>query len=292
MVELNSTEMRNWLCDLGLTETHIDYLIQTSERDKSVYEKSLNLEKPIPVTYNFNGVDYIMNFQSVVKKKTLEDWFIGFHAKNETIILAYEEYENVKKDVSEKMALIDVSRLINPFLNEDELRNEIWFYIRSIIEGEMPVFLYPWHNKTFIFANECKPDARIDNRLHYADLTQDCQEYAVIHVSDYIESSLKYPKKIPFGNTVEVWKSYLPLKAEYVPTVVISSDNPPTTQPQKPATRLQLQVLALQRIRATLPTKSTKGEIFEKCKEQEKTLFGVISRARFNQIWIEAQKGY
>ncbi len=71
-----------------------------------------------------------------------------------------------------------------------------------------------------------------------------------------------------------------------------NTNAPQTIQPQKPATRLQLQVLALQRIRATLPAKSTKSEIFEKCKEQEKTLFCVISRSRFDQIWIEAKKGY
>lgn len=69
-------------------------------------------------------------------------------------------------------------------------------------------------------------------------------------------------------------------------------NNLPFIPLQNPATRMQLQVLALNRIRATMPANSTKGEIFEECKVQENTLFGVIGRSRFDQIWIEAKKGY
>lgn len=209
MVEFNSNEMRNWLRGLGLTETHIDYLIKTSVRDKTIYEKSLKDYRSRSIIHNFNGVAYLMTSEGFVKKKTLEDWFSDFHSKDESIISSYDEYRQVRKDISEKMALIDISRLINPFFNENELNDDVWFYINSIIEGEISVFLYPWHNRGFIFADECRPDKETDNRLYYADLNRDCQNHAVIHISDYIKSSLKYPQKIPFGDAVKVWQSYL-----------------------------------------------------------------------------------
>lgn len=216
MVEINSKEMRNWLRGLGLTETHIDYLIKTSERDKAINEKSLSLVRS-NIEYSFNGVDYVMTWKGALRKKTLEDWYSEFHSKDEIIISAHEEYRQAKKDISEKMSLIDISRIINPFLNEDELEIDVYFYIHAIVEGELPVFLYPWQNRYLIFSGECRPDGKVDNRLYYADLNKDCQEYAMIHVSDYVESSLKYPQKIPFGDgRVEVWKSYLPLYANSI----------------------------------------------------------------------------
>lgn len=213
---------------------------------------------------------------------------------------AHPEWDSVRVRLSDEMTIEDVCLLAFPIVGGifDNMREVL---SRKIIERVLHEDKYPMlHAYPNGVVDEI--DYKKKEYLHakgvisLSEFRYACyaDDFKVIMPESKINKRIHDQRKTEYF--LEIWENLLFEKrsrsnSERTTHIPTTTDQE-AINPQQPATRLQLQVQALHRIRATMPAKSTKGEIFEKCKEQEKTLFGVISRPRFNQIWIEAKKGY